>query len=176
MNRDASAIIIAFIPAIIMILTGNAGRSGGAYLLASAATAAAALLVYHLLRRWHHPGIVMLLAVGVPAMFHVYLATHMPILLPVYYAVIVLVAISSCLGAQVSGQWHWQGAGINACFFTTVLLAVLAAGACLGRVYAEAGLLAAGAFGITRLCNIDLLSWMRIIPQGIHKLMEKVWY
>lgn len=176
MNRDVSAIIIAFVPAIIIVFAGQARRSGDIFFLVSAAAVVLSLIVFHLLRRWPHPGVLMLLAVGVPAMLHVFVATHMPLFLPLFYAFIALVAISSCLGALVTGCWHWSGVGSNAGYFMAVLLAGVLAGVYLGREHAEACLLAASAFSITRLCNVDLLSWMRIVPKGIHNLMEKLWY
>ena len=61
--------------------------------------------------------------------------------------------------------------GGNIAYFCTALLLVI--GLARGELaYAEAGLLTAGAFGITRLCQVDCFSWISQGARWIYRGLE----
>ncbi len=176
MSRIVSAVLIGFVPVVLMIATSQAGNSRNLMLMVAAGTIAASLAVFYLLFRWGHPSMLMLLAVYMPAGFLVFLAVHHPIFLPLFYAGAGLVLITSCLGAALAGRWNWLQVGTNGAFFSVMLLAASATGLVMGQAWGEASLMTVGAFSIARLCNVDLLGWLRVIPGAFHWLMEKIWY
>ena len=176
MSRTASAVLIGFVPVVLMILTNQAGKNSNLMLMVAAATVAVSLLFCYILRRWSHPGIFMLLAVYMPAVFWVFLAASYPIFLPLFYAGVVLVLITSCLGAALAGKWGWFAVGGYGAFFAGMLMVATLTGLTMGQVWGEASLMTVGAFAIARICNIDVLGWLRVMPHAVHYVMEKVWY
>jgi hypothetical protein len=172
--KDLSASLAGLVPALILWRLGAIEQCVPQFFCAGAVTVAASLSVYYILRVWQHPALLTLLGLGIPLMFYVYVAVLRPIFLPLFYGAAGLILLASCTGALVTENWTWTGVGSNIAFFCTVLLLVLAIGR-VELVYTEAGLLAAGAFGITRLCDVDLLSWCVRIPRWVYSGLEKLW-
>src|SRR5690554_4023584 len=156
--KDLSAGLAGFLPALVLWRLGAIEQWVPQFLCAGAATVIICLIIYYSLRAWQHPALLTLLGLGIPLMYYTYVAVERPIFLPLFYGAAGLILLASCVGALVTDNWSWTGVGSNIAFFCTVLLLVLTIGR-IELVYTEAGLLAAGAFGITRLCDVDLLSW-----------------
>lgn len=79
------------------------------------------------------------------------------------------------VGALIAEDWSWQGVGVNFAFFATTAIIVAAVSGHLGHVITEGALLAVGAFGITRLCQVNLLSWLAKLPGWIYKGLTGLW-
>lgn len=173
--RDISAVLIGLLPALIFWGLGEAERTAPEFFYAAAAAVAVSLAVYHLLRRWRHPSLLVLLTLGAPLLFYVYVAAEYPEFLFLFYGGCFLVVLAAVLGAVIAGAWSWSEVGGNIAYFCTALLLVI--GLARGELaYAEAGLLTAGAFGITRLCQVDCFSWIFRAPRWIYRGLEKLWY
>lgn len=173
--KDLSAGLVGFLPAVLLWQLGVIEQCVPEFFYAAAATVSVCFIIYHLLRNWDHPALLTLLSLGFPLMFYIFVAVVQPIFLPLFYGVAALLLLASCIGAFVAGNWSWSGVGTNIAFFCTVLLMVMAMGK-VNLVYTEAGLLAAGAFGITRLCDVDLLGWCVWLPRWIYRGLEKIWF
>jgi len=168
---------MGLVPTLLLWQLGTIiDRAAPIFLLSGLIAVGLCLIVYHILHRWHHGTLLTILSLGLPLMYYIFVAASHPVFLPLFYGVIVLVVLAGVLGALVSGKWSWQGLAINIAFFFSVLLLVIFIGSRFELVYVEAGLLAAGAFGITRLCQMNLVSWMALVPRWIYKGMEKIWY
>jgi hypothetical protein len=133
--------------------------------------------VFHFgLNRWHHPGILIILALGQPAMTWVYMAARQELFLPVFYGLALLVLVSANLGAWLQGAWDWGQVGVNIAFFATGLVLAGNLAAISGIEGLQVAVLTCSAYGITRLCGVDLLSWVRHLPILIMRGLEKLWY
>jgi|SRR5690554_523386 len=174
--KDISAAIIGLLPVGILWQAGFIQRSIPEYIFGSLASILLCLIIYHLYQRWHHAAVVTLGALGCPLMFYVFVAVDYPAFLPLFYGITLLVVLASGLGALVSGNWSWQGVGINLAFFSTLILFCFGVGSWFDMAYVEAGVLAILSFGITRLCGINILGWIFIAPRLIHQGMQKIWY
>lgn len=172
--KDLSAGLAGFLPAIILWRLGVIESCVPEFFYVAAATIAVCLVVYYILLAWHHPALLTLLGLFIPLLYYIYVAVMHPMFLLLLYAAVALILLSSCIGALIADNWTWSRVGSNIAFFSTVLLLVLAMGR-IELIYTEAGLLAAGAYGITRLSDVDLISWMRIIPRGVYRGLEKIW-
>lgn len=173
--KDLSAGLAGFLPAIILWRLGVIEHWASEFFYAGAATVAVCLMIYYILRTWHHPALLTMLGLFIPLLYYIYVAVVHPIFLPLFYGAAALILLASSIGALIADNWSWSRVGANISFFCTVLLLVLAIGR-IELVYTEAGLLATGAFGITRLCDVDLISWLGIIPRWVYKGLEKVWF
>lgn len=173
--KNVSAALFGLFPAVMLWLLGAIDLFLPVYFCGGLAAIGLCLIVYHILHRWHHPGIIAFLTLGTPLMFYVFTAVSHPVFLPLVYGVAFLVGLAGIFGGLVSGNWSWSGVGINIAFLCTVFILIIGLGSLVDIVYIEAGLLAAGGFGITRLCEIDFISWVVRAPRWIHKGMEKIW-
>lgn len=174
--KDLSAGLMGILPAFLLWRLGTIEQCASAFFYASILTVFLCLAVFYILRYWHHPAVLTLLALGLPLMFFVYVAVAHPVFLPLFYAVAALMVVTGCVGALVTANWSWQGVAQNIAFLCSVMLLVTAIGSRLELVYIESGLLAAGAFGITRICAVDLTSWLFLVPRWICRGLEKIWY
>lgn len=156
--KEVSAVLIGLVPAVLLYAFGMADAYAPLFFVCSLAAAIFSLLVYSLLQRWHHAAVLTLLALGLPLMFYVFVAASYPVFLAIFYGAAGLVVLAGCLGALISGTWSWQSIGINIGFMFSVLLAIIGLGLWLDTLFVEAGVLAAAAFAITRLCDIDFVS------------------
>lgn len=172
--KNLSAALMGFVPALLLWRLGAIARFIGPYFTGSFAAVLLCLLIYSILSRWHHGGVLVLLALGIPFLSHVYVAALYPLLLPLFFGVGVLILLTALVGSMLGDVWTWQGVGTNLAFLITVAFLIVALGGRLDILKAEAGLLAAGAFAITRLCQIDLLSWLALLPGWIYRGLEKI--
>lgn len=173
--KDLSAGIMGMAPAFLLWGLGAIDQFKAIYFFSGLAAVILCLLVYHLLDRWHHGGLLVLLTLGIPLMCYVFVAVRHAIFLPLFLGAAVLALMTALVGSMIGDTWSWQGIGINLAFLCTSAFIIVAIGSRLGIVYAEAGLMAAGAFGITRLCQMDLLSWLALFPGWIYRGLEKLW-
>ena len=167
---------MGMLPAVSLWLIGAIDRDDPVFFSSALIAIILCLSIFYILRRWHHSSVIILLTLGLPLMFYIYVAVVHPIFLPLFYGTTTLVALAGLLGAAVSGNFTWPEIGRNIAFFASVLLIALLVGSRFGLIYVEAGLLAAGAFGITRLCEMDMISWLSRAPKWIARGMEKIWY
>lgn len=156
--KEVSAILIGLVPAVLLCAFGMSEAYVSLFFLCSLTAAILSLLIYSLLQRWHHAAVLTFLALGLPLMFYVFVAAIYPIFLTLFYGAAGLVVLAGCLGALISGTWSWQSIGINIGYMFSVLLAIIGLGQWLDTLFIEAGVLAAAAFAITRLCDIDFVS------------------
>lgn len=173
--KDLSAGVMGMVPAFILWRLGAIDQFTAIYFFSGLAAVILSLLVYHLLERWHHGGLLVLLTLGIPLMCYVFVAVRHAIFLPLFGGAAVLALMTALVGSIIGDTWSWQGIGINLAFLCTTAFLIVAIGGRLGIIYAEAGLMAAGAFGITRLCQMDLLSWLAFLPRWIYRGLEKLW-
>lgn len=174
--KDISAVIIGLIPAFLLWQLGVTNQHTAVYFLSGLAAIALCLVLYYLLNKWRHGGLLVLLTLGIPPMCYVYIAVRHAILTPLFLAGALLAVLAALVGSLIGDNWSWQGVGINLAFFCTSIILIVALGSRFGVVYAEAGLLAAVPFGITRLCHMDLLSWLAFLPRWIYRGMENIWH
>jgi hypothetical protein len=167
---------MGMLPAVLLWRIGAIDRTAALFFYTAFAAIILCLLIYYILHRWHHAAAITLLTLGFPLLFYIFVAVLHPVFLPLFYGTAGLIVIAGVLGAAVSGNWSWAEIGKNLAFFCTVLLVALCIGSRFDLIYVEAGLLASGAFGITRLCDIDMVSWLSHAPRWIARGMHKVWY
>lgn len=172
--KDVSAGLMGLLPATLLCYFY--AKFSSAYFSGGLVAIGLCFLIFYLLQRWHHPAVLILLTLGFPLMFYIFIAVTEPIFLPLFYGTVLLIVVASCLGALIAGDWSWLGVAKNLALFCSVFLLVIAIGRRVELVYVEAGLLAAGAFGITRLSEMDLVSWVFSVPRWLYKGMHKLWY
>jgi len=173
--KNLSAALAGLVPAVLLSLLNLIVRDEAKFFLGSLAAIVLCLIIYTALGRWHHPAVLTLLSLACPLLYYVYVAVAQPVFLPLFYGGAILVIATGCLGALVVGKWSWQAIGINIAFLSLVILLIIGIGALLEVAYIEAGLLAAGAFGITRMCEVNLIRLFSRVPRMIYKGMEKIW-
>lgn len=170
-----TAVIVGLLPALALSKLGVI-QNKPLFFYVGLITAIAAGLIYYVLDRWPNASVLTILTMGGPILFYVYVAVFHPIFLPLFYGSAGLVLLACLLGALISGDWSWVSIGKKLAFFCTILLMVYIIAGRFSLEYIEAGMLAAGAYAVSRLCDLDFLSWMRTIPLWINRGMEKVWY
>lgn len=173
--KDLSAGIVGLMPAFILWRLGTINHDVHLYFISGAGAVVLCLVVYYLLAKWHHGGVLVLLTLGIPPMGYIFVAVRYPAFIPLFLVTAVIVLFAALTGAMISDTWSWEGIGTNLAFMTTVTFIIIAFGFSLGVVWAEAALMAAGAFAITRLCEMDLLSWLALFPRRIYQGLEKLW-
>lgn len=173
--KSLSAVLAGLCPVFILALTGTIRQNKTSFYIGGIAAIALCLLLYYLLGKWRHGGLLTLLALGVPCLGYVGVAVCHEIFLPLYSWAGALALLASLFGAVIGGNWSWQGIGLNLAFIAATALAIIAAGNVFSIVCIESGLLAAGAFSITRFCEIDILTGLSSIPRWIYRGLEKLW-
>lgn len=174
--KDISAAIMGLVPAFLLWQLGATNQHTAVYFLSGLAAIGLCLIIYYLLNKWHHGGLLVLLTLGIPLMCYVYIAVRHAMLAPLFLAGALLAVLAALAGSLIGNNWSWQGVGINLAFLCTSIFLIVAFGKRFGVLYAEAGLLAAVPFGITRLCQMDFLSWLAALPRWIYRGMEKIWH
>lgn len=162
-------------PAFILWKLGAISQFTSQYFLSGIAAIVLCLLCYHLLVKWHHGGLLVFLTLGIPPMSYIFVAVRYPVFLPLFLGIAILILFAALVGAMISETWSWQGIGVNLAFLSTVTFIVISLGTSLGVIWIEAGLMATGAFGITRLCEMNFLSWLTRFPGRIYQGLEKLW-
>ncbi len=173
--KDLSAAIMGLVPAFLLWQLGAIDQYTSVYFFGGLAAIVLCLLIYHLLNKWHHGGLLVLLTIGIPLMCYVFVAVRHAIFLPLLLGTALLAVMTALVGSLIGDNWSWQGIGINLAFLFTVCFFIIVIGGRFGVICAEAGLMAAGAFGITRICQMDLLSWLALFPRWIYQGLEKLW-
>ncbi|HOC06570.1 MAG: hypothetical protein ACOX21_06120 [Bacillota bacterium] len=173
--KDLSAGIVALVPAFILWRLGAITDDAYLYFISGAGAVVLCLLVYYLLAKWHHGGVLVFLTLGIPPMGYIFVAVRYPVFIPLFLVAAVIVLLTALTGAMISDTWSWEGIGINLAFMTTVTFVIIAFGFSLGVVWVESALMATGAFAITRLCEVDLLSWLALFPRRIYQGLENLW-
>ena len=173
--KNLSAAVAGLVPALLMWSSGAIDLFLLPFLASSLGAVALCLLTYWLLDRWHHGGVLVLLILGIPALCYVYVALRQPIFLPLFWGAALLALLTSLVGAMIGDTWSWRGIGKNLAFFAAVAFVIIAVGSQFGVICAEGGMMAAGAFGVTRLCQIDLLSWLARLPGWVYRGLKKLW-
>lgn len=174
--KDISAVIMGLVPAFLLWQLGATDQHTAVYFLSGLAAMALCMIIYYLLTKWHHGGMLVLLTLGIPTMCYVYIAVLHPVLAPLFLAGALLAVFAALVGSVIGNNWSWQGVGINLAFLCTCIFLIIIIGSRFGVVYAEAGLLAAVPFGVTRLCQMDLLSWLAPLPGWIYRGLENLWH
>ncbi len=162
-------------PAFILWKLGAISQFTSLYFLSGIAAVVLCLVIYYLLAKWHHGGLLVFLTLGIPPMSYIFVAVRYPVFLPLFLGIAILILFTALVGALISETWSWQGIGINLAFLSTATFMVIAIGSSLDVIWVEAGLMATGTFGITRLCEMDLLSWLAHLPGKIYQGLEKLW-
>ncbi|MTI95299.1 MAG: hypothetical protein FH749_07400 [Firmicutes bacterium] len=146
------------------------------YLYSGLAAIALCLLIWHLLQRFPHPALLMLISVGLPAMYFVYVAALWPKFILLFYGLFALVIAGGIVGTLLAGSWTWGGLGRHIGYFATVLVLSVSIGGYFGSVYIEGAMVASVGFSITRLCRLNVFWLFAFLPRLIYKGMEKLWY
>lgn len=172
--KDISAALIGLVPAAMLWCLGISGKFAPLYFFCGLVSIGLCLLIYLLVQRLQDGAALILLALGFPLMFYVFVAASHPIFLPLFYGMAGLVVLTGCLGTLISGNWSWLTVGRNIGFMCSVLLIVVVIGRWLDVLYIEAGILAVGAFGITRICEMDFVSWVGPQIRKVNARIDKV--
>lgn len=162
-------------PAFLLCNLGIIDQHKAAYFASALAAVILCLLVHFTLTKWHHGGLLVLLTLGLPPMGYVFVAVRQPVFMPLLGVALVVALTAALVGCLAGGTWSWQGIGINLAFLLSVAMLIISLGSVLGVAYVESGLIAAGAFSITHLCQIDLLSGFSLLPNLIYRGLEKLW-
>lgn len=173
--KDLSASIMGLVPAFLLWRLGEISHNTYLYFVSGAAAVVLCLLIYYFLAKWHHGGVLVFLTLGIPPMGYIYVAVRHPVFIPLFLGIAVITLFTALVGAMISDTWSWQGIGTNLAFMTAVTFAIIALGFRLGVIWVEAALMATGSFAITRLCDMDLLSWLALFPRRIYQGLEKLW-
>ena len=174
--KDISAAIMGLVPAVLLWQLGATNQHTALYFLSGLAAMALSMTIYYLLNKWHHGGMLVLLTLGIPLMCYVYVAVLHPVLAPLFLAGALLAVLAALVGSVIGNNWSWQGVGINLAFLCTSIFLIIIIGSRFGVVCAEAGLLAAVPFGVTRLCQMDFLSWLAPLPGWIYRGLGNLWH
>lgn len=174
--KDLSAVLAGFVPVLVLWQVTDLETASGFLLFSGLVAVLTCLLIYNLLSFWPHEGLLGLLSLGLPPLFYIYIAVRHEVFLPLFLGAVVLAILLSLVGALIDEDWSWQRIGANFSFLsTTAILVVIVAGQ-FGHTVVEGALLSVGTFGITRLCNVDLLSWLRRLPGWIYRGLDRLWH
>lgn len=173
--KDLSAVLAGLVPVLIIWRVAGLEEAGGFLFFCGLVAVLTCLLIYNLLNYWPHGGLLALLSLGLFPLFYIFVAVEHSVFVPLFLGTAVLAILLTLVGALIAEDWSWQRIGINFSFFTATAIAVATIASQFGHTVVEGALLAVGTFGITRLCGVDLLSWLGRLPGWIYRGLVKLW-